>query len=131
MKLHAYLSFPGTCREALDFYAGILGGEIGETHLYDDSPMESPESKGKIMHTNLSFGNGNQLMASDVIGRPVASESNITLSISLNDQPEAERIFSAMADGGSIVMPFQKTFWAKGFGMFTDKFGIGWMVNCE
>ncbi len=56
MKLHAYLSYPGTCREALDFYASILGGEIGETHLYDDSPMESPESKGKIMHTSFKFG---------------------------------------------------------------------------
>ncbi len=70
-------------------------------------------------------------MASDVIGRPVPSESNITLSISLSDHAEAQRIFNAMSEGGKVMMPFQKTFWAEGFGMLTDKFGIGWMVNCD
>lgn len=131
MKLHAYLSFPGTCGDALKLYKEVLGGEIGETHYYDDSPMESPETKGKIMHTSFAFGDGNVLMASDTMGFPVAEQGNITLSISVSDVSEAESIFTGLAEGGTVKMPLEKTFWAKKFGMLTDKFGISWMVNCE
>lgn len=130
MKLHAYMFFPGTCGEALEFYKGILDGEMGETHLYDGSPMESPESIGKIMHTSLKFG-GNEFMAADSIGQPVAKESNITMTISLDNTAEAKRIFDSLSEGGTIVMPLEKVFWASLFGMCVDKFGINWMINCE
>ena len=130
MKLHAYLAFPGTCEEALNFYKGILGGEIGEINLYDGSPMESPESAGKILHTEFTF-DGNSIMAADSIGQPVPKESNITLALGFDDAAETERVFNAMSAGGTITMPLQDTFWGAKFGMFTDKFGIGWMVNCE
>lgn len=131
MKLNAYLSYPGTCEEALNFYRSVLGGEIGEKNLYDGSPMESPESKGKILHTDYTFGDGNTIMAADSIGYPVAKESNITLALGFDDVAETERVFNGLSDGGTVTMPLQDTFWGAKFGMFTDKFGINWMVNCE
>ncbi len=131
MKVNPYLSFPGTCEEALNFYKEILGGELGETMLYDDSPMASDEAKGKILHTSLTYGDGNMLMASDDVDQPLAEGNNISLAIGLCDEAEAERVFNALSDGGTITMPYQKTFWAKGFGMFKDKYGINWMVDCD
>lgn len=131
MKLTAYLAFPGTCEEALNFYKSVMGGEIGEKNLYDGSPMESPESKGKILHTDYSFGDGNTVMAADSMGFPVAKESNVTLALGFEDTAETERVFYELSAGGTVTMPLQDTFWGAKFGMFTDKFGINWMVNCE
>lgn len=131
MKLTAYLAFPGTCEEALNFYKSVMGGEIGEKNLYDGSPMESAESKGKIMHTDYKFGAENMIMAADSIGFPVAKESNITLALGFEDTAETERVFNGLSAGGTVTMALQDTFWGARFGMFTDKFGINWMVNCE
>ena len=110
MKMHAYLAFPGNCEEALNFYRGILGGEIGQINYYDGSPMESPESKGKIMHTQYSFGDGNMLMAADSVGHAVPDQSNVTLSIGLTDVDETGRIYDAMSAGGTVLMPLQDRF---------------------
>lgn len=131
MKLNAYIAYPGTCEEAMNFYAGILGGTIGEINYYDDSPMASQETKGRILHTDFSFGDGNMFMACDAMGQEYSTKGNVTLSIGLTDVGETERIFREMSAGGIVNMPLEDAFWGAKFGMFTDKFGINWMVNCE
>ncbi len=133
MQINPYLNFPGTCEEAFNFYAQTLGGKIAASHRFGQSPMAGQvpaDWHNKIMHTSL-IANGQVLMGSD--GTPDRFEKVGGFSISLNlDTPEeADRIFAALADGGKTEMPIQETFWAKRFGMCTDRFGIPWMVNCH
>ncbi len=133
IELNPYLFFHGRCEEALEFYKAALGGEL-ELSRIEGSPMaeQSPaEWRSKIMHARLKF-DGGTIMASD--GRPgtqPAKDSDLTLSISLDDEARAERIFAALSQGGEVETPLQKMFWGAKFGMFTDKFGIDWMINCE
>ncbi len=131
MKLNAYLSFPGTCEEALNFYKDIFGGSIAQINRYDDSPMASEESNGKVLHTEIDFGDGNVLMAADVIGQPLPNQSNINLFLAVSDETHGRRIFNELADGGKINFEFAPVFWGSTFGMLTDKFGINWMINCH
>lgn len=133
MKLTVYLNYPGTCKEAFKFYQSILGGEITAEMRYEGSPMESdvaPEWRGKIMHACLHVG-GMDLMASDGPPEWFVTPQGYHISIQLDDPAETERVFSALSEGGQVTMPLEQTFWAKRFGMLTDRFGIGWMVNCE
>ena len=133
MRLNVYLNFPGTCAEAIRFYHGILGGEISAMMPYEGSPAADgtpDEWKSKIMHATLSVG-GMNLMASDTPPEQFATPQGYHVSIQTEDPAEGQRLFAALSEGGQIVMPFEPTFWAKGFGMLTDRFGINWMVNCS
>jgi len=130
--MQAYLTFNGNAAEALAFYAQALGGKILYSMTFGDSPMgaETPaDYKGKIMHATLE-ARGHQLMASDAPPEHVQKPQGFSISLTFTDVADAERKFNALADGGTVTMPFSKTFWAKGFGMCVDKFGIPWMVNC-
>lgn len=134
MNVSPYLGFSGNCEEALKFYAETLGGNIEAMMKYAGSPAEehAPGWGDKILHARLVV-DSNVIMASDG-PRPEATADSakpVTVSIGLNDAAKGERIFNALSEGGKIDMPFQKTFWAKGFGMCTDRFGIPWMINCE
>jgi PhnB protein len=132
MKLFPYLSFPGNCEEALNFYKDALNGEIIQLGRYGESPMKSPEEfKDKIIHARLQVGDV-LIMASDVMNeRPVNAGDNISLSIECDTEQQLEEVFPKMAEGGKITMPLQDQFWGAKFGMLTDKFGIHWMFNCE
>lgn len=130
MKLLAYVSYPGTCEEALNFYKPIFRGSISEINRYDNSPMASEESKGKVLHTEFSFGDGNTFMACDVFGQEISSKGNITMTLATDDVSETERIFGELSVGATNIMPLSDTFWGAKFGMFTDKFGVNWMFNC-
>ncbi|MEP6948253.1 MAG: glyoxalase/bleomycin resistance/extradiol dioxygenase family protein [Ginsengibacter sp.] len=132
MKLFPYLSFPGNCEEALNFYKEAFDGEIIQLGRYGESPMESPEElKDKIIHGRLQFGDA-LLMASDVMNeRPIDPGDKISLSVECDNDRQIEEVFSKMAAGGKITMPLQDQFWGATFGMLTDKFGIHWMFNCE
>lgn len=133
MKLNVYLNFPGTCKEALAFYQKILGGEITEEHPYKGSPIEemvSDDWLDKTMHATLRTGNID-LMGSDQGPDRFQPVQGCHISVRLDSVGEAERIFGALADGGEIEMPLEKTFWAERFGMLTDRFGVNWMVNCD
>jgi PhnB protein len=130
MQLAPYLFFDGTCEEALEFYAEVLGGKISEINRFADSPMgESmpPEHRDRIMHATF-VAPGMTLMASD--GSDGHGEMRrASLSIATADGVEGARVFSALAAGGTVTMPYAKQFWGASFGMLVDKYGIRWMVN--
>ena len=92
------------------------------------------EDAEKIMHVSLPIGKDSTIMGSDSsesFGKKLVVGNNITISINADNEEEAHRIFNSLSEGGDVMMPLNKTFWAALFGMFTDKFGINWMVNCE
>jgi PhnB protein len=130
--IEAYLTFDGTCADAMRFYERTLGGKIELMMTHGESPMADqapPGSANRIMHARLNAG-GRILMASDDMpGRPYTGMHGFALSLSYPDVAEAKRIFDALAQGGQVSMPLQKTFWVEAFGMLTDKFGTPWMVN--
>jgi PhnB protein len=133
MHLNPYLLFNGDCAEAFKFYEQTLGGKIEAMMTFNGSPAAEhapPEWGDKILHATLVIGD-QRLMASDAPPGQYSKPQGISVSISLNDRDKGERIFNALAEGGRTTMPFAKTFWAAGFGMCTDRFGIPWMVNCE
>ena len=133
MHLNPYLYFNGNCEEAFKFYEKALDGKIEAMMTHAGTPAESqtpPEWRNKILHARLSV-NGTILMASDAPPGRFSPQQGFSVSISLNEPKKGEQIFNALAEGGKIGMPYQKTFWSPGFGMLTDKFGIPWMVNCE
>lgn len=130
-----YLTFDGTTKDALAFYAKVLGGELEFSQTFGESPMKDEipaDYRDRIMHATLRLPDG-PLMASDA-GPWAPFEGPMRscgLSLHFKDVDKARKIFAALAEGGNVTMPFEKTFWAAGFGMVTDRFGIAWMVNCE
>ncbi|RST49141.1 VOC family protein [Variovorax sp. DXTD-1] len=132
--MQAYLTFNGNAAEALAFYAKALGGKVIFSMTFGESPMgaETPEAyKGKIMHATLE-ARGHQLMASDMPpGIAFEGYKGFSLSVQGNNVDEGKKLFEALAEGGEVTMPYGPQFWAVGFGMLTDKFGVPWMVNCE
>jgi PhnB protein len=133
MEISPYLNFNGQCAEAFTFYAECLGGKIVMMQTFGESPMKDqvpPEFQDKVLHVRLEVG-GQALMGSDApVGRYDAPQG-MSVSLSIPKASEGERIFAALSAGGRVTMPFAKTFWAAGFGMVVDRFGIPWMVNCE
>jgi PhnB protein len=133
MQLNPYLLFNGDCEQALKFYEQTLGAKIEFLTRFAGSPSAEqvpPEWGDKVLHATLKI-DGNVVMASDAPPGHYEKPQGMSISISLNDRAKAESIFNALAEGGKTFMPFAKTFWASGFGMCTDRFGIPWMVNCE
>ena len=129
--LNFYLTFAGNCEEAINFYHKIFGGEIVTKQTFGESPVPSEENwKNKIMHVHYK-SDGIELMASDAMpGQPVNAGSNISLSLNFSDETEQNKIFSALSEGGNVIMPLEDQFWGARFGMVTDKFGFHWMLNC-
>ena len=129
--LNPYLAFNGNCSEAMTFYKEALDGKLS-IQTFGDSPMEvPPEHKNRVMHATLTFGNA-IIMASD--GMPeneVVFGNSVSLSIAALKVEDGERMFNNLSAGGTITMPWEKTFWGAIFGMCKDKFGIDWMVNVE
>jgi PhnB protein len=132
MQLNAYLMFNGQCEEAFTFYAKCLGGKIEAMMPHAGSPAEKhapPEWRDKILHACLSVGDS-KLMASDAPPDHFEKVQGTFVNIALEDPVEGERIFNELSEGGTVRMPFAKTFWAERFGMVIDRFGTPWMVNC-
>jgi PhnB protein len=132
MQINSYLFYDGNCEAAFKFYEKALGAKI-EMLLRNEEAPESmpspPERKNKIMHAKISIG-GQVLMASDAPPDRFHKQQGFAVSLTFGDPVEAERKFKALSEGGSMNMPFGKTFFSKGFGMCVDRFGIPWMVNC-
>lgn len=128
-----YLFFGGRCQEALEFYQSALGAEIEMLMRFRESPDPRPEGmlapgfEDKVMHASFRVG-GSTLMASDGCGGQVKIEG-VSLSLAVATEVEAERYFHALAEGGEVTMPLDKTFWSPRFGMVNDRFGVGWMIN--
>ncbi|MGH8354939.1 MAG: VOC family protein [Pseudomonas sp.] len=133
MKINPYLTFDGHCEAAFRFYAQCLGGSLevlpfGETPACGDVPADY---RDKIMHACLRVGE-QTLMGSDCHpAMPYESIRGCSVTLNLDGAAEAERIFNALAERGTVQMPLQQTFWALRFGMLVDRFGVPWMINCE
>ncbi|MDP5007670.1 MAG: VOC family protein [Glaciimonas sp.] len=134
MQVQPYLFFSGNCEAAINFYKDQLGAKITYLSRFKDSPnpeMAPPEWQNKIMHANFTLGD-DQLMASDGIGNSGQHQlEGFSLFIGVDTYEEGQRLFDALTLGGTVKMPFQKTFWASGFGMLTDQFGVPWLINCR
>ena len=131
MKLNPYLAFDGRCREAFEFYQKALGGKISFIQTIGESPMASStpvEAHGRIMHVTLQIGD-QVLQGADAPQGLFTKPAGFRVAVHFDDVAEGERVFSALAQDGTIQMPFQSTFWAKGFGMLIDQFGTPWIVN--
>jgi PhnB protein len=130
-QLDVYLFFDGTCADAMRFYERTLGGKLTlMTHA--ESPMAAqtpPGSANRILHARLDL-DGRLLMASDsMVGEPYEGMKGFSLSLIYPTVADAQRVFGALAEGGRIIMPIEKTFWAEAFGMLVDRFGTPWMIN--
>ncbi|SRR5713101_5350546 len=133
MQLSPYLAFNGQCAEAFRFYEKCLGGKIEAMMTHDESPMAQqvpPEWHDRIMHARLIF-DSQVLMGADPPPQYYQQPQGFSVSLNVKERSEAEGVFNALAEGGNVKMPFQKTFWSAGFGMLIDRFGTPWMVNCE
>lgn len=135
-----YLTFNGNCKAAFDFYQSILGGTFPYVGKFGDMPPDAsqppmPEAdKEKIMHISLPISKETILMGSDCgsdWNDNFKQGNNFAISVNTESKDEATRIFEGLSDAGTVTMPLQETFWGAFFGMWTDKFGINWMVNYD
>ena len=131
-ELSNYLSFDGNCAEAMRFYEKALNGKLvallthAQTPIADQTP---PADADRIMHARLEF-DGGVLMAGDApSASSFAGMKGFSLALSYDTEEQGRRVFEALSEGGKVTMPYGETFWAKGFGMVTDRFGTPWMVN--
>ena len=136
MEIRPYLFFDGRCEEAIAFYRDALGAQELMKMRFKDAPASNdyqtaPELADKIMHAALVIGSSHLLMSDGQADDKKAAHSGFSLSVTANDVASGEKYFNALAQGGQITMPFQKTFWTDGFGMLVDKFGVPWMVNVQ
>lgn len=133
MRMNPYLSFKGDCEAAFTFYAQHLEARRGAIFRYEGSPMggEVPADwSDKVMHGSITIG-GQLLMGGDVAPDKYEAPKGFSLSLQIESADDARRIFQALAEGGTVVMPLEPTFWAVLFGMVIDRFGIPWLLNCE
>jgi PhnB protein len=134
MQVQPYLFFDGRCEEAAEFYKRNLGAEVIAMIRFKDSPEPpvgmAPGSENKVMHMALKIGD-TQIMASDGANTGATNFHGFSLALSVKTPAEAERLFSALADGGQVRQPLVTTFFSPKFGMVADKFGLGWMVMAE
>ncbi|MCD6075807.1 MAG: 3-demethylubiquinone-9 3-methyltransferase [Rhodospirillales bacterium] len=133
MKIQPYLFFNGRCDEAIDFYGRTLGATVTELMRFKESKetMESgyvpADFADKVMHSSIRIGE-QEIMASDGMTKEKQNFQGVSLTISVDNDAEADRVFTALGDGGQVQMPMDKTFFASRFGMVADRFGVSWMV---
>lgn len=133
MQMNPYLNFNGQCEAAFKFYEQCLGGKIVAMHTFAEMPGTNPgcaDLGHQIMHARLQVGDA-VLMGSDCPPQYFQEAGGMSVSLMVDDPARADRIFHALAEGGTVRMPIQETFWATRFGMLVDRFGTPWMINCE
>lgn len=131
MHFMPYLSFNGNCREALTFYADLFGGKIEGFFPWDAEMIKDiPEATtDHIMHGSVAM-DGFTIAGADQFGDMYApSSGDMSLMVDIDDAEKAQATFDALAKDGQIIMPYDETFWADGYGFCIDRFGIGWQVN--
>jgi PhnB protein len=131
MKMYTYVNFAGRCAEAFRYYEQHLGGRISMMMTHGQAPDQTrvrPELKDAVLHARISIG-GTELMGADIPNaEPVRSAY---LSLIVDSDAEAERVYSVLSDQGQTFMPLQETFFATRFGQVRDRFGVNWMVLRE
>lgn len=131
MQINPYLMFNGQCEAAFKHYEKVLGGKIGMLMRFGEAPgcEDMPaEAKDQVIHVSMTLGE-QLLMGSDCPPNQYEKPAGMAVAINLDDRDEGERIFKALAEGGTEQMAFGETFWAQGFGMCVDRFGTPWMVS--
>lgn len=131
MNTVPYLTFPGTCEEALTLYARVLGGETSIMRFGDMPPnTDMPISDGwknKIMHASLSLGHDQMLYFSDIFeGGSLTAGDNVAVHIDVDREEDVRRFFDGLSEGATVTMPVEKQFWGAVYGSLTDRFGISW-----
>ena len=132
MRFSVHLCFDGQCEEAFRTYQQVLGGQLVTLLKYGDSPLaaQTPiEWQNRILHATLNLG-VYELLGADLPSTEYGRPQGFFVTLSLSDFAKAQHIFAALAEGGEIKMPFQPTFWAAGFGVLVDRFGVPWEINC-
>ena len=129
--LNPYISFRGTAREAMEFYRSVFGGELDLSTFSDfQMPDVGEDEANLIMHGQLAAPGGLTLMGADTPrSMELAEGSNITISLSGDDDTELRGYWDKLAEGGTVTMPLEVAPWGDAFGQLTDKFGVSWMVN--
>jgi PhnB protein len=138
-QINPYLTFNGNCEEAFTFYKSVFGGEFPFVGRFKDMPPQEgktmpAEMAEKIMHMSLPINKETNLFGSDTGGEWASNltmGNNIAISINAASEEEAKKLFDGLSASGKVTMALDKTFWGALFGMFTDKFGINWMVNYD
>lgn len=136
MAILPYFNFPGTCREALEFYGKAFGVKPDQVQTFGDVPggpgfPMDEESKKRILHARMEIF-GTVVQFSDVPpGREVTPGNNLYLSLTTSDLDELKAVFGRLKEGGTVMMELQETFFSKCYGFLTDKFGTGWMFHYE
>ncbi len=135
--IQPYLFFAGRCEEALEFYKSAIGAETQMLLRYSDSPDSMPPGmlpdgyETKVMHASFKVG-GSVILASDGCGGEESLGFRaFSLSLALPSAADMDRVFNALAEGGIVTMPLDRTFWSSRFGMLKDKFGMGWMITID
>ena len=134
IQLNPYLSFNGNAEEAMNFYAGAFRSQLATVMRWSDSPQcegMSDADKNKVMHAALPVGDST-IMASDFVsmqGQEYRAGNNFSVVIGPETREEADRLFSALSEGGNVTCPMMEMFWGGYFGSFTDKFGVSWLIN--
>jgi PhnB protein len=133
VQFNPYLNFNGNCEAAFKYYQKVLGGKIEAMIPFEGSPAaehSSPEMRKKIMHARLIV-DGQPLMGSDCPPEHFQPMQGMSVALNVAEPAEADRVFHALAEKGTVQMPIEETFWAHRFGMLVDQFGTPWMINCE
>ena len=129
-----YLFFAGRCEEALEFYRKSIGAEIIVLRRFKEAPEPVPNLPDcfddKVMHATVQIGDS-MWMASDGQREGNQNFEGFSMSITVPDASEANRVFAALSEDGLVVMPLEKTFWTSSFGVVQDRFGVSWMVSIE
>ena len=128
-----YLMFDGTCEQAMQFYEKVLDGKLEVLMRHGDSPMAmdercTPADRNRILHSRLLF-QGGSLMATDGMPGEGGRMKGFSIALSYPTAADATRVFNALAEGGEVRIPLNKTFWAEAFGAVVDRYGTPWMIN--
>jgi uncharacterized glyoxalase superfamily protein PhnB/uncharacterized protein YndB with AHSA1/START domain len=134
MQIHPYLTFNGNAAEAMTFYQQVLDGKLDVSHFSDmpdcDENTIQAEDRDRVMHARLQCGEA-VLMASDSFsGQPAGPMDGFSIALVFTDMARAVAVFEGLGTGGNTIMPWGPTFWAEGFGMLKDKYGVAWIINC-
>lgn len=135
--VNPYLTFPGNCEEAFNFYKKVFGGEFAYVGRFAEMPPQegmppvSEADKNKIMHVSLPISKETILMGCDDWGGRSTYGDSIGLSIAADSKEDADRLFQQLSSDGKTTMPMGDTFWGSYFGMCTDKFNINWMIGYD
>jgi PhnB protein len=128
--LNPYLAFRDNAREAMAFYHDALGGTLTQNTFADFGLSDEPGEKDKIMHSQLKTDAGFTLMGADTPAHEELNEgNNVTISISGEDEAELRGYWDKLAVGATVAQPLQKAPWGDTFGMLTDKYGVGWLID--